>query len=92
MLSEEQLNELADLAAVIMPVNDIAIILGCETNELKDLINNDQSAEHKAYYKGKLKAKAELNKSQIQLAKQGSQAAASLCAKLIIQQENSERP
>lgn len=90
MLTPEQLTEITDLAAALMPVDDIAVIIGCSIDFLKNSITQDNSPEAIAYRTGQLKNKAEFNKVQISLAKSGSQAAATLVEKLRVAQKNSE--
>jgi hypothetical protein len=90
MLTADQLNQVTELAAALMPVGDIATIIGADHAELKEVINQEQTPEAIAYRTGQLKNKAEFNKVQISLAKSGSQAAATLVQKLRVEQQNSE--
>lgn len=90
MLTADQLSQVTELAAALMPVGDIAMIIGADPVTLKDFIAQEQTPEAIAYRTGQLKNKADFNKVQISLAKFGSQAAATLVQKLRVEQLNSE--
>ncbi len=82
-MTDEQLNEIERLAGLFIKPADIALIVGLTAKDLEGMINFPQTDEFKAYYKGKLISMAELRKSVITLAKQGSSPAQSLAAKML---------
>ena len=62
MLTADQLNQVTELAAALMPVGDIATIIGADPAMLKESIAREQTPEALAYRTGQLKNKAEFNK------------------------------
>lgn len=81
--SEEQLNEITQHAANLLKPSEICIVMGIKKEffmaQLKDL----DSQVHKAYYKGYLLTKSEINHSVITLAKSGSSPAQTMAGKFI---------
>ncbi len=72
MLDEEQLKELENFSGLMFTITEIAILLEVNQYELKLCLNDKNSIEFKKYQKGKLLTQAELRRTQIKMAKQGS--------------------
>lgn len=71
--SESQLVEqIEELAAIFMPISDIAVILEINQAELREAIADNSSPIALAYAKGKAKAKAKIRAQEMQLAQLGS--------------------
>lgn len=82
-LSDEQLKELLLFAESMLDIHEIALIIDVPDTELKEHIRIDGSKANKAFNKGRLIAKAAINKSIIDCAKQGSHPAHSMAQKMI---------
>lgn len=82
-MTDSQLTEIERLAGLFMKPSDIAIILGIPEAEFRDALSDKKSMCFNRYQKGKLLSEAELRKSVITMAKQGSSPAQSLASKLI---------
>jgi hypothetical protein len=78
VLSEEQLKEVEDLASLFFTEEEIEEISG---------IAKDTPGWRKAFRTGSLKSEAELRRSVIQLAKDGSSPAQTLAWKMMEQQK-----
>lgn len=72
MLTKDQLEELQNFSGLLFTVNEIAILLEVDVYELKLALNDKNSDEYKKYQKGILLCQAEIRKTQIKMAKQGS--------------------
>ena len=94
ILTESQLQELEDMAAALLPPNEIAILLGIDCADIMLFCecckNHQNSLIYFAYQKGKLKTKYELRKMVVKLAKAGSPAAEPLADKYLLEQINKE--
>lgn len=74
MLSEELVKEIEELAGLFFSPEEVELITGC---------NVDDPAFIKAYKRGSLKSEAELRRSIIQLAKDGSSPAQAMANKMV---------
>ncbi len=84
ILSKEKLQELEELAAIHLTIKEIALILQVDTLELSTAIfRSGQTAEHKAYHRGKLAEEVEVRKAIFKAAKDGSGPAQTLAIKII---------
>ncbi|MBD5172291.1 MAG: hypothetical protein HDT02_03605 [Bacteroidales bacterium] len=70
--SEQQLNLIEELAAVFLPVSDIASILDVEPFILKAEIRNADSDASRAYRRGKAQSKVAIRTQEMKLAQIGS--------------------
>lgn len=89
-LSNEQLSQIEEMSAALLPPNEIAILLGLDANQ-RDLFidicrNHKNNAIYLAYHQGRLKTKYELRQTVIRLAKAGSPAAEPLADAYIKEQ------
>jgi hypothetical protein len=85
-----KLHEIEKFAGLGMPPKEIEIIVELEEGTILNNLNRNHTPEAKAYLKGKLLLKAELNKSIITLAKQGSGPAQTMLKNLINTQNAEE--
>lgn len=84
-MSQEQLTEIENLAALFFTPNEIATIIGISSQqEIDEFILLNESAKN-AINTGRLKSEAEIRKSIFELAKQGSAPAQLLATKFIDQ-------
>lgn len=74
MLSEELVKEIEELAGLFFSPEEVELITGC---------NGEDPSFQKAYKRGCLKSEAELRKSIIQLAKDGSSPAQAMANKMV---------
>lgn len=89
-LNEDQLDELREFAAALIPPADIAILLGIEPTHRKMFVTrcklHEGTPEYEAYNLGRLTTKLELRKNIIKLAKAGSPAAEPLAERFMREQ------
>lgn len=85
MLNEEQLKTLEEMGGNFFNIQDCAIVLQVSPTELKELIKDNNTEEHKRYHKGRLLNELELRKSIIQLAKRGSNPAQKMLLDILLQ-------
>jgi len=91
MSKEEILSEITKLAQLAMSPREIEIILDINQGSIYLNLRTNNGHEYaKAYLKGKYILEAELNKSILNLAKQGSGPAQTMAKKLIEQQNAKE--
>lgn len=76
---QETLQKIEDMAAALLPADEIAILLGLAADERDAFVemcrNHRSSNVYEAYHRGRLTTKYELRKTVIRLAKAGSPAA-----------------
>jgi len=93
-LTVEQLSELEEMSAALLPPLEIAILMDIPADQ-RDLFceickTHKLSAIYTAYQKGKLKTKYDLRKTVVKLAKAGSPAAEPLADKYMLEQISKE--
>lgn len=93
-LTIEQLKELEEMSAALLPPSEIAILMDIPA-EQRDLFcevckTHKTSPIYSAYQKGKLRTKYELRKTVVKLAKAGSPAAEPLADKYMVEQLTKE--
>lgn len=93
-LSDEQLKEVEEMSAALLPPSEIAILINISV-EQRDLFcevckTHKSSPLYTAYHRGKLKTKYELRKTIVKLAKAGSPAAEPLADKYMQEQNSKE--
>lgn len=91
MTDQELLIEITRLAQLAMSPKEIELILDLKRGQIYlNLSINNSNEFTNAYLKGKLLLQAELNKSILNLAKQGSGPAQTMAKKLIEEQMSKE--
>jgi len=93
-LTPEQLTNLEEMGAALMPPSEIAILLKIDISK-RDLFvqickTHKHSPIYDAYQRGKLTTKLELRRTVVKLAKAGSPAAEPLTEKFIREQSMDE--
>ncbi len=83
--SNEQIEQVKELASVFFSPREIATILELPVDEFQQDCLNENNAVGKAYLAGKLKKEWELRKSIIQLATSGSSPAQAMSMELVKQ-------
>lgn len=90
-LTPEQLTQLEEMAAALMPPFEIAILIGIESDQRNLFVqickSHTQTKIYEVYQRGKLTTKLELRRTIVKLAKAGSPAAEPLAMKFIREQE-----
>jgi hypothetical protein len=81
--SADQLKEIEAFAGKLMAGEEIAIILCIDESEFLQQLQNKDTDAAKAFLRGLLRTKAELNESILKLAKQGSSPAQTLALKMV---------
>lgn len=89
-LTDEQLENIREMAAALLPPSEIAMLLGLSPDD-QDFFqevcrNHRQNPIYNAYHQGRLKTKYELRQTVIRLAKAGSPAAEPLADKYMQEQ------
>lgn len=82
--SPDVLGQIETLAAHLLPPTQISVVLDDES--LAESLTIPGSEPYRAYQRGKLKAKLELHKSVLQLARQGSGPAQTLAIQMLLDQ------
>ncbi|MGB4775703.1 MAG: hypothetical protein WBP45_11050 [Daejeonella sp.] len=82
-LNDDQLTEIERLSGLFMKPGDISTIIGISKSEFGEMLKEQGSPAYQAYYRGKLLSEAEVRKSIITMAKQGSSPAQTLANKLL---------
>jgi hypothetical protein len=93
-LTEEQLNDLEEMAAALMPPSEIAFLIHIPIQERElfcEMCKNHVNSQLYEYYqRGKLRTKYELRKTVVKLAKAGSPAAGPIAEKFMVEQSQKE--
>ena len=89
-LTVEQLEQTEQLASLLLAPGEIAIVLAVDTDEFLDELLYESSDTYKAYQRGKLRTKAELHKTILTQAKQGSGPAQTMAARILLDLESRE--
>jgi len=89
-LTDEELIRVEEMAAALLPAEEIAILLGLPAEKRSLLIevvkNHINSPVYMAFHRGRLTTKLELRKTVIKLAKHGSPAAEPIADKYLTEQ------
>ncbi|MGL4519591.1 MAG: hypothetical protein ACRCUJ_07955 [Phocaeicola sp.] len=89
-LSNEQLEQVREMSAALLPPYEIAILLDIDSHQRSLFVdmckNHEHSTLYTAYQKGRLETKCALRKTVIKLAKAGSPAAEPLADKYMKEQ------
>lgn len=93
-LNDDQLEQVKDYAAALLPPAEIAILIGLtgdDCSQFVDMCRNHKTSDvYAAYQRGKLMTKYELRKTVIKLAKAGSPAAGPIVDGYIKEQNSKE--
>lgn len=89
-LTVEQLEQTEQLASLLMSPDEITIILAVDKDEFLDELLYESTDAYKAHQRGKLRTKAELHKTILTQAKQGSGPAQSMAARILLDLESRE--
>jgi hypothetical protein len=87
-LTQEEISELEKFSHALMKISEMALIFQVEKMEFFKRITNCETEESKAYYRGKLRAKAEIQKAVVGAAAAGSTPAISQALQLSREQDN----
>lgn len=89
-LTDEQIKLVEEMAAALLPANEISILLGLspeDRNLFCEMVKNHaNSAVYMAFHTGRLTTKFELRKTVIKLAKHGSPAAEPIAERYLTEQ------
>lgn len=89
-LTDEQLLQVEEMAAALLPSDEIGILLNLsakERNSFNEIVKTHTSSPvYMAFHRGRLTTKFELRKTVIKLAKHGSPAAEPIAEKYIREQ------
>lgn len=88
--SDLQLQQIEKMAALYLPISDIATILNVPADKLRFDISQKHSDVSKAYHKGKASLKLALRQQETMLAKVGSPLALENCRKNLLDMEDDE--
>lgn len=83
-------DKVAEYAGLLFTIAEIAILLGCNEDELKQEITDKSSRISIAYQNGKMQTILELRKQEIKLAKLGSTLSIEIIQKHLLAQQLSE--
>ena len=83
ILDPEELQQIEEFGGLFFSSDEIATIMGVDRFDLETALQDERHAGFQAYQRGKLRAKAELRKSILTLAKQGSGPAQTLALRLL---------
>jgi len=72
MYNQEQINEIANLAAELTPPSEIAVLLGIDVDVFKAQLADKHSEAHRAYFKAKAETAHMLRKQELEFARVGS--------------------
>lgn len=90
-LDQEQLNKIKELAGLFLRVDEIAISIDVDIEELEEELTNKKSAAFLAYFKGKTESKIALRRNVVEMALQRSPQAEEMVEKYIHQHEAYDR-
>ena len=89
-LTDDQIKQVEEMAAALLPASEITILLGLspeERNLFCEMVKNHvNSPVYMAFHTGRLTTKFELRKTVIKLAKHGSPAAEPIAEKYLKEQ------
>lgn len=88
--SEKELLQIEQMAALYLPVSDIATVLGVPAEQLRRDVKDRESPAGKAYIKGKVSSKISLRKQTMLLAKVGSPLALEDARRAYMEMEDDE--
>lgn len=90
-LSSEQLTKIQELAGLFFRVDEIAVSIDVDMDELEEEIANKRSAAFRAYLKGKTDTKLAIRTNVIRMARNGSPQAEDLAERYIQEHDRYDR-
>jgi hypothetical protein len=84
------IDKIKEYASLLMPVPDIAALIGADEDDIKAKIANKTTPEAKAYRLGRAEIILEIRRQEIALAKAGSPMAVELMQDYLLDQVQSE--
>lgn len=90
-LTDKQLEEIQELAALLLEPEEIAVLMDIETNAFLREIDTKKGAVYQAYFKGKTETKKAIHENVIKMAKHGSPQAEELAKEFIFKQHLAEK-
>lgn len=87
-LTQEEISELERFSHALMKVSEMALIFQVDKMELFSRIARSETEESKAYYRGKLRSKAEIQRAVVGAAAAGSTPAIAQALQLSREQDN----
>lgn len=88
--STEQIERIAELAAILTPVSDMAVLLGIDADELRHEIRNRTSPVSLAYYRAKAETAMRLRRQELELAAVGSPLAVQQVSRYLLDMDTDE--
>lgn len=70
--STEQIKQIEELAAILTPISDMAVLLDVDVDELRNEIRYRKSPASRAYYRAKAETSKRLRQQELELANVGS--------------------
>lgn len=70
--STEQIKRIEELAAILTPISDMAVLLDVDVDELRNEIRYRSSPASRAYYRAKAETSMRLRRQELELANVGS--------------------
>jgi hypothetical protein len=85
------IDRIKEYASLLMPVPDIAVLIGIDEDELRTEIADKSTEASKAYRLGRAETVLEIRRQEIALAKAGSPMAVELMQDYLLDQTQSEQ-
>lgn len=70
--STEQIKQIEELAAILTPISEMAVLLDVDADELRNEIRYRKSPVSRAYYRAKAETSTRLRRQELELANVGS--------------------
>lgn len=90
-LTDKQIEEIQELAALLLEPEEIAVLIDIDTNKFLNEIEQQKGPVYKAYFKGKTETKKAIHENVIKMAKHGSPQAEELAKEFIFKQHLAEK-
>lgn len=90
-LTDEQLQEVEELAGLFLNPEEIAVLMGIDGEAFMELVSMKSGPVYLAYFKGKTASKKEIHANVVKMAKHGSPKAEELAREMIVQQNSAEK-
>jgi len=90
-LTEKQLEEIQELAALLLEPEEIAVLAEINTDAFFREVESKQGPVYQAYFRGKTETKRAIHENVIKMAKHGSPQAEELAKEFIFKQQLAEK-
>lgn len=77
-LTSPQINRIKELASMLTPVSDIAVLMDIDERRLRDILSDRSHPASLAYRKGKAERALQIRQNELELAEAGSPLAVQL--------------